>query len=69
MEIKKGVRKLKIKKKEVRQISQFLMVGSLISVFLAAFGATGSDFWLASTQWLLVAAVLAGFGIYFRMES
>jgi hypothetical protein len=45
------------------------MVASLITVILAAFGATGSDFWLASTQWLLVATVLAIFGIYFRIES
>jgi hypothetical protein len=63
------VRRLKIKKKDVKLISQFCMVGSLLTVILAAFGATGSDFWLASTQWLLVAAVLAAFGIYFRMES
>jgi hypothetical protein len=60
---------LKIKKKDVKLVSQLCMVGSLLTVILAAFGATGSDFWLASTQWLLVAAVLAAFGIYFRMES
>jgi hypothetical protein len=60
---------LKIKKKDIKMISQLCMVGSLLTVILAAFGATGSDFWLASTQWLLVAAVLAIFGIYFRMES
>lgn len=60
---------MKIKKKDVKLISQFCMGGSLLTVILAAFGATGSDFWLASTQWLLVAAVLAAFGIYFRMES
>ena len=69
MESKGEVRRLKLKKKEVRQISQLCMVGALITVILAAFGATGSDFWLASTQWLLVAGVLAIFGIYFRMES
>jgi hypothetical protein len=63
------VRKLKLKKKDIGKISQICMVGSLLTVVLAAFGATGSDLWLASTQWLLVAAVLAAFGIYFRMES
>jgi pheromone shutdown protein TraB len=68
-ENKEGVRKLKVKKKDIKMISQLCMLGSLITVILAAFGATGSDFWLASTQWLLVAAVLAAFGIYFRMES
>ena len=63
------MRRLNLKKKEVRKVSQVLMVGSLISVILAGFGATGVDIWLASTQWLLVAAVLAGFGIYLRMDS
>jgi hypothetical protein len=63
------VRKLNLKKKEVRKISQFCMIGSLVSVIFAGFGATGVDIWLASTQWLLVAAVLVGFGIYLRMDS
>lgn len=58
-----------MKKKDVKKLSQGMMVGSLLAVILAMFGATGSDIWLASTQWLLVAAVLAVFGIYFRMES
>jgi len=45
------------------------MAGSVVSVVLAAIGYTGVDIWLASTQWLLVAAVLALFGIYSRMNS
>jgi len=49
--------------------SQVLMGGALISVILAAIGYTGTDIWLASTQWLLVAAVLALFGLYSRMSS
>jgi len=58
-----------MKKKQVKQVSQLCMVASVLSIVLAGFGATGVDLWLASTQWLLVAAVLAIFGIYFRMES
>lgn len=58
-----------MKKKQVKQVSQLCMVFSVVSVVLAGAGATGVDLWLASTQWLLVAAVLAIFGIYFRMES
>ena len=57
---------MKIKKKDWQMASQILMSGALISVFLAAIGYTGSDIWLASTQWLLVAAVLALFGLYTR---
>ena len=58
-----------MKKKDIRQISQGLIVGALGAVILAGLGATGTDLWLASTQWLLVAAVLAVFGIYLRIDS
>lgn len=58
-----------MKKKDWRQLSQILMAGAVISVVLAGVGFTGGDIWLASTQWLLVAAVLGLFGIYSRMNS
>lgn len=58
-----------MKKKDIRQISQVMIAGAAIAVVLAAVGYTGVDIWLASTQWLLVAAVLALFGIYARMSS
>lgn len=56
-------------KKEMKLYSQVLMGGATISVVLAAIGYMGIDIWLASTQWLLVAAVLALFGVYTKMES
>lgn len=49
--------------------SQALIAGSIIAVFLAALGYLGTDIWLASTQWLLVAAVLAALGVYAKLES
>ena len=55
-----------MKKKDAQQLSQALMVGSVIAIVFAALGATGTDIWLASTQWLLVAAVLIGFGIFIK---
>jgi hypothetical protein len=55
-------------KKEMKTYSQYLMGGSLAAVLMAAFGYMGSDIWLASTQWLLVAAVLAMFGVYLKMD-
>lgn len=58
-----------MKKKDIRQLSQALIAGAGIAVVLAAIGYTGVDIWLASTQWLLVAAVLALFGIYAKMSS
>ena len=60
---------LNLKKKDTRILSKLLMAGALIAVMLAAVGYLGTDIWLASTQWLLVAAVLVGFGMYTRMES
>jgi len=49
--------------------AKILMGGSLAAVLMAAVGWLGTDIWLASTQWLLVSAILACFGIYLRLES
>ncbi len=53
-------------KKDCKSVSQALMGGAVISVILAATGYLGVDIWLASTQWLLVAATLALFGLYMK---
>ena len=53
-------------KKDMRMFSQVLMGGAVVSVALAGLGYLGTDIWLASTQWLLVAAVLALFGLYLK---
>lgn len=60
---------MKVKKKDWKTISQVLMIGALLSVLAAGWGFLVSDIWLASTQWLLMAAVLAVFGLYAQMES
>ncbi|HUS52300.1 MAG TPA: hypothetical protein VMX77_02435 [Candidatus Bathyarchaeia archaeon] len=60
---------MKLKKKDWQQMAQVLMVGSALSVLAAGWGFVYSDIVLASTQWLLVAAVLAAFGLYSRLES
>jgi hypothetical protein len=60
---------VKIKKKDWRTFSQVLMVGSALSVLAASWGFLYQDLILASTQWLLVAAVLAAFGLYARIEA
>ncbi|OGM11979.1 hypothetical protein A2Z22_04840 [Candidatus Woesebacteria bacterium RBG_16_34_12] len=56
-------------KKDMKLYSQVLMGASVVSVVMAAIGYMGSDIWLASTQWLLVGAVLALFGVYIKMDS
>lgn len=58
-----------MKKENMKVTSQILMGGAVISVLLAGIGYLGTDIWLASTQWLLVAAVLALFGLYTKLES
>jgi len=57
---------VKLSSKNKEQISKVLMFGAVISVLFSMSGWIGSDVWLASTQWLLVAAVLALFSIYLK---
>ncbi len=57
---------MKLSSKNKEQISKVLMFGAVISVLFSMSGWIGSDVWLASTQWLLVAAVLALFSIYLK---
>lgn len=47
----------------------FLIGLSFVSVILAFVGATGNDIYLASTQWMVIAAVLAIWGIYYRIRG
>lgn len=49
--------------------SRVLMAGSIGAIILSAVGYLGVDIWLASTQWLLIAAILALFGVYFKLEE
>lgn len=56
-------------KKALKKVSSVLMVLSLVGVVMSTLGYLGYDIWLASTQWLLVAAVLALFGVYAKLGS
>jgi len=58
-----------VKKKDLKLLSQILIGGAVVSVILAGIGYMGIDIWLASTQWLLVAAVLALFGVYTKLNN
>lgn len=49
--------------------SKVLMSLALLAVLLSGLGYLGTDIWLASTQWLLVSAVLALFGVYMKLNS
>jgi hypothetical protein len=44
-----------------------LMVLSVIAIILAVYGAfANSDLWLASTQWLIIAGVLAIYALFYK---
>lgn len=47
--------------------SKVLIWVAVAAVLLSFVGWMGRDIWLASTQWLLIAAVLTLFGIYLRL--
>jgi len=64
----KKVIKMKLDSKAKGNLSKYLMYGSVVSILFAAEGWLGPDIWLASTQWLLVAAVLALFGVYLKLK-
>jgi len=49
-----------------KTLSCVLQILSLLCVILAVIGAFGYDLWLASTQWVLVAVLLAVWGNYVR---
>ena len=56
-------------KKMWKTASQALMGLSFTAIVLSGIGYTGTDIWLASTQWLLVALVLAVFGLYAKISE
>lgn len=41
---------------------------SMLAVILSIVGAFGVDLWLASTQWVLIAAVLAVWAVYAKIS-
>jgi len=49
--------------------TSYFFYGSVAAVILSAIGALGIDLWLASTQWLIVAVVLAVWAMYVKDEN
>lgn len=48
----------------MKPLGNVFMGISVIAVILSIIGALGTDLWLASTQWVLIAAVLGIYGLY-----
>jgi hypothetical protein len=59
---------MKLSKRSKETLSKILIWGAAASVLLSVAGWMGTDIWLASTQWLLTAAVLVLFGIYLKLS-
>ena len=59
---------MKLNKKNKAMFSKVLIWGAVAAVLLSIVGWMGRDIWLASTQWLLIAAVLTLFGIYLKLS-
>ncbi len=57
-----------MKKKDLKQLSNYFMSGAVMAILLAGVGYIGFDIWLASTQWLLVGTILALFGLFFKLS-
>jgi hypothetical protein len=55
-------------KKQSKKLSKLLMALSFMAVLFSGVGYFGFDLWLASTQWLLVSAVIAMFGVYLKLD-
>jgi hypothetical protein len=59
---------MKLNSKMKKSISKWLICGAILAVLLSVVGWLVHDIWLASSTWLLVAAVLTLFGIYFKLS-
>lgn len=55
--------------KDKPMVSKALFLLSAVAAVLAVVGALGTDIYLASTQWLLVATVFGVWAIYLLLEA
>ena len=53
----------------MKQFGDVLIVLAVITVILSIIGALGTDLWLASTQWVLIAAVLSVWAVYVKIRD
>lgn len=67
--VRKLAKKLSVNNKDLRRYSHYLVWGAVAAVGLSALDFLGISFWLTATQWLVVAGVLATFGIYTKMGA
>lgn len=52
----------------MKPFGNVLIVLSVVAAVLAVIGAAGTDIWLASTQWLMVAIILGIYALYSKTK-
>lgn len=56
--------------KEIAKYADWIFYASFVGVILAAYGAfSGSDLWLAPTQWLSASTAVVVYGIYLKLSK
>jgi hypothetical protein len=60
---------LVIRDKDKPMAARVVSVASLVPVIFALSGALGTDIYLASTQWILIAVLLLGWANYLLLEA
>lgn len=58
-----------MRNKDKLAVGKALIYFSVVSVVLALIGALGTDLWLASTQWMLVALTAAVWAVFLLIEA
>lgn len=53
----------------MKKLADLFVVLAAVCVVFAIVGAVGSDIWLASTQWLLIGAVLSIWAVYIKIRD
>ena len=53
----------------MKQLGDVLIGLAVIAVILSIIGAMGTDIWLASTQWVLIGAVLSIWAVYVKIRE
>lgn len=58
-----------MRNKDKLMVGKMLINASVLCVVFALLGSLGSDWWLASTQWMLVSLTFAIWGVFVLIEA
>jgi len=58
-----------MRNKDKLMVGKMLINASILCVVFAFLGSLGSDWWLASTQWMLISLTFAIWGVFVLIEA